>query len=136
LFAFLTALTFGAELVFAAIAFGFVRRLLRRESTPLSEQVSSMTMVLKKLRKGEPMSNDELALAKQVVADRRSLGAYCIPAAIFTVGCLYVFGSLEQLHGRTPSIRTFIGLIPMLAATNLAVQLLRIAKLKRRLPSG
>ena len=136
LFGYLTVLAFGAELVFAAVAFAFVRRLLRRAPTPMSEQVGSVSMVLRKLRKGEPMSNDELAYARQVVADRRSVGAYSIPAAIFTVGCLYVFGSLEQLHGATPSLRTFIGVIPMLAATNLAVQLLRIAALKRRLPSG
>ena len=55
---------------------------------------------------------------------------------IIGVGCIYVFGSLEQLHGRDPSIRTFIGLIPMLAGTNLTMQLLRIAKLKRRLPKA
>ena len=59
--------------------------------------------------------------------------AYCIPAAIFTIGCFYVFGSLEQLHGAKPSLRTFIGVLPMLGATNLTVQLLRISSLKGRL---
>jgi hypothetical protein len=59
--------------------------------------------------------------------------AYSIPAAIFTIGCFYVFGSMEQLHGRTPSLRTYIGILPMLGATNLTIQLLRIATLKGRL---
>jgi hypothetical protein len=45
-----------------------------------------------------------------------------------------VFGSLEHLHGATPSERTFLGVIPMLAYTNLAIRLLRSASLKGRLP--
>lgn len=134
MYGYLTVLAFLAELVFAGVAFAFVRRLLGREFTPMSEQVGGVTTVLRKVRKGEPMSTDELEFARQVIADRRSLMAYSIPAAVFTVGCIYVFGSLEQLHGAKPSLRTFIGLVPMLAGTNLTVQLLRIAKLKRRLP--
>jgi len=136
LFGYLTALAFVAELVFAAFALAFVRRLLRRAPTPTSEGIGSVKRVLSKLRKREPMSKDELDFATQIIADRRSLRAYSIPAAIFTIGCLYVFGSFEQLHGRTPSLRTFIGLLPMLGATNLAIQLLRIAALKGRLRSG
>ena len=132
---YLTLLCLVAELVFAAFAFAFVRRLLKRAPTPMSEKVGSVKTVLDKLRKREPMSKDELDFARQIIADRRSLMAYSIPAAIFTVGCLYVFGSFEQLHGRTPSFRTFIGVLPMLGATNLAIQLLRIAALKRRLRS-
>ena len=132
----LTVISFVAIFVFGAGAFVMVRRLLLREPTPLSEQVGSVSKVLRKVRKREPMSADELEYARQVIADRRSPLAFCIPAAIVTVGCIYVFGSLEQLHGRTPSIRTFIGLIPMLAGTNLTIQLLRIAKLKRRLPAA
>jgi hypothetical protein len=132
----LTLIAYVAEFFFAAVAFVLVRRLLRRETTPLSEGVGSVTTILHKVRKREPMSADELTYATQVITDRRSLMAFSIPAAIFTVGCIYVFGSLEQLHGRDPSIRTFIGLIPMLAGTNLTIQLLRIAALKRRLPSA
>jgi len=131
----LTLVSFAAIFVFTAGAFVMVRRLLRREPTALSEQVGSVSKVLRKVRKREPMSANELEYARQVIADRRSPLAFCIPAAIVTVGCIYVFGSLEQLHGRTPSIRTFIGLIPMLAGTNLTIQLLRIAALKRRLPA-
>jgi hypothetical protein len=130
----LTLIAFAAVLFFAACAFVLVRRLLRRPPTPLSEEVGSVGNVLRKVRKGEPMSAEEVEYATQVITDRRSFLVFSIPAAIFTVGCIYVFGSLEQLHGRAPSIRTFIGLIPMLAATNLTAQLLRIAALKRRLP--
>jgi hypothetical protein len=132
-FGYLTALAFVAELVFGAVACAFVQRLLGRAPTPLSEKVGSVRMVLNKLRKGEPMSTGEIDYATQIIAERRSLMAYSIPAAIFTIGCFYVFGSMEQLHGRTPSLRTYIGILPMLGATNLAVQLRRIANLKGRL---
>lgn len=132
----LTLISYIAIFVFAAGAFVLVQRLLRRPATPLSEEVGSATAVLRKVRKKEPMTADELAYAEQIIADRRSPLAFCIPAAIIAVGCIYVFGSLEQLHGREPSIRTFIGVIPMLAGTNLTMQLLRVAALKRRLPAG
>jgi len=136
LYGYLTILAFVAELVFAAVAFAFVNRLLRRAPTPISEEIRSTTTVLKKVRKGEPMSTDEVDFATQLIADRTSIMAYSIPAAIFTIGCLYVFGSLQQLHGATPSLRTYIGVLPMLGATSLTIQLLRIAKLKRRLRSA
>ena len=42
----------------------------------MSEEIGGVFMVLRKLRKREPMSTDELDLAKQSVADRRSLMAY------------------------------------------------------------
>ncbi len=131
----LTLISYAAVFVFAACAFVLVARMLRREPSAMSEQVGSLSTILRKVRKREPMSAEELAYANQVITDRRSFLAFCIPFAIIGVGCIYVFGSLEQLHGRAPSIRTFIGLIPMLAGTNLTIQLLRIAKLKRRLPA-
>jgi hypothetical protein len=115
------------------VAFVFVRRLLIRPPAPMSAEVGSMFGVLRKLRKREPMSDDELVLAQQVVSDRGSLMAFSIPAVIFSVGCFYVFGSLEHLHGATSSERTFLGVIPMLTSTNLAVRLLRSASLKGRL---
>jgi Kef-type K+ transport system membrane component KefB len=89
--------------------------------------------VLRKLRKSEPMSPDELALAEQVVDARRSPMAYSLPAAFFTAGCFYVFGSLEYLHGAPPSERTFLGVIPMITSTNILLRLIGAAKLKRRL---
>jgi hypothetical protein len=122
-----------AELLFAACVFTFVKRLLGRAPTPISQEVGSFKKVLGKLRRGEPMSKDELDFAAQTIADRGSLMAYSIPAAIFTLGCFYVFGSLE-LHG-PHSLRIYIGLFPMLGATNLTIQLLRIATLKGRLRS-
>ena len=132
-FGYLMIIAGVAELVFAACVFTFVKRLLGRAPTPISEEVGSFKTVLRKLRRGEPMSKDELDFAAQTIADRGCLMAYSIPAAIFTLGCFYVFGSLE-LHG-THSLRMYIGLFPMLGATNLTIQLLRIATLKGRLRS-
>lgn len=131
LFGYLAALAGVAELVFAAFVFTFVRRLLERPPTPIGEEIGGVKSVLGKLRQGEPMSQEELDLAVQTIADRGSLMAYSIPAAIFTIGCFIVFSTLE-LHG-IRSLRIYIGLFPMLGATNLTIQLLRIARLKRRL---
>ena len=131
LFGYLTTLAGVAELVFAAFVFIFVKRLLGRPLTPISEEIGSSKKVLSKLRKGEPMSKDELDFAAQTIADRGSLMAYSIPAAIFTIGCFYVFGNLE-LHGAT-SLRIYIGVGPMLGAVNVTIQLLRVATLKKRL---
>jgi hypothetical protein len=133
LWGYLTTVAFVAELVFAALALVFVRRLLRHPPTPVSIEIRSVKTVLTKVRKGEPMTTDELDFATQTIADRGAILAYSVPAALFTVGCLYVFGSLQQLHGHAPSLRTYIGVLPMLWAANITIQLLRIATLKRRL---
>jgi len=133
LFGYLAILAGVAELVLAVFFFTFVKRLLEREPTPLSEEIGGFRKVLLKLRKGEPMSEDELDFARQIIADRGSIMAYSIPAAIFTLGCFYVFGNLE-LHG-TSSLRPYIGLFPMLGSINVTVQLRRIAVLKKRLRS-
>lgn len=134
LFGYLAVLAGVAELVFAAFVFGYVRRLLARPRTPVSEEIGAARKVLGKLRRGEPMSKDELDFAAQTIADRRSLMAYSIPAAVFTIGCFIVFSTIE-LHS-IKSLRIYIGLFPMLGATNLTIQLLRVAALKRRLPSA
>jgi hypothetical protein len=131
LFGYLTTFAGIAELVFGAFFFIFVKRLLGRTPTLISEEIGSYKKVLGKLRKGEPMSKDELDFATQTIADRGSLMAYSIPAAIFTLGCFYAFGSLE-LHGTT-SLRTYIGLGPMFGSINITIRLLRIAALKKRL---
>ena len=133
LWAYLTILTAVLVLVFAACAFVFVKRLEDRTPAPLSEEVGAHKTVLRKLRKRDSMSQGEVDYAAQIISDSRSLLAYSIPAAIFTIGAFYVFGCLEQLHGATPSVRTFIGGIPMLTSTNLAIQLLRVGRLKGRL---
>jgi len=133
LFGFLTIVTFALALVFAAFAAVHVKRLGDRTPAPISEEIWSAKAVLNKVRKREPMSKDELDYAKQIVADRSALMAFCIPGALFMLGSFYVFGSLYTLHGATPSERTFLGLIPMLTSTNLAIRLLRSARLKARL---
>jgi Kef-type K+ transport system membrane component KefB len=86
-----------------------------------------------KVSKREPMSKDELDYAKQIVADRSSPMAFCIPGTLFALACFFLFGSLYYLHGATPSERTFLGVIPMLTSTNLAIRLLARARLTRRL---
>ena len=98
-----------------------------------SYEIGSAKAVMDKVRKRQPMSKDELDFAKQIIADRRSLMAYCIPGALFMVGCFYVFGSLYHLHGAAPSERTFLGVFPMLASANFTIRLLASARLKRRL---
>ncbi|WP_406816555.1 hypothetical protein [Mycobacterium sp. M23085] len=133
LYGLLTLLTLGLAVTLAAVAAVYVNSLEGRPTAPISEEVGSAKTVLHKVRKGEPMSQDELHYAKQVVADRASLMTLCIPGALFMLGCFFVFGSLYHLHGATPSERTFLGVIPMLTSTNLAIQIRRSARLRRRL---
>lgn len=133
LWGYLTILTALLELVFGVCAYLFVKRLERRTHAPLSEKVGAHKTVLRKLREPEPLSQDEIDYAEQIISDSRSLFAYAIPAAIFTAGCFYIVGCLFELHGGRPSARTFIGLFPMLTSTNMAVQLFRVARLKGRL---
>ncbi|CAM3381664.1 hypothetical protein MYCO108962_17840 [Mycobacterium colombiense] len=133
LYGLLTVLALALALVFASVAAVFIKRLGDRPTTPAGEEVGSAKAVVTKVRKRQPMSQDELDYAKQLLANRSSLLALCIPAALFSLGCFYVFGSLYHLHGATPSERTFLGLFPMLASVNLTTQILRSARLKRRL---
>jgi hypothetical protein len=132
LFGLLTILALALALVFASFAAVYVKRLGDRTPLPISEEIGNAKAVLNKVRKREPMSPNELDYAKQIVADRSSLRAFCIPGTLFMLGCFYVFGSLyyDHLHGVTPSERTFLGVIPMLTSTNLAIRLLRSARLK------
>ena len=138
LWAILTIVSLAAVIVFTAIASVFVARLVRRPPLPLSDELAGIPRVLQKLRKREPMSEEELAVARQAVSDRGSWMALCIPAAIFCIGCFYVFGSLEYVHlnGGTPSERTFLGVIPMFTSTNLAIRMVRSASLRRRLKTA
>jgi Kef-type K+ transport system membrane component KefB len=133
LWGFLTLLALVLALVFAAFAALYVKRLGDRVPAPLSEEIGSAKTVMRKVRKREPLSKDEWDYAEQIVADRSSLMAFCIPGALFMVGCFYVFGSLYHLHGATPSERTFLGVFPMLAATNFTLRFLNSARLKRRM---
>ena len=131
----LTILAAVMEMVFAASVFVYIGRLEKRTSHPLGEEVGAHKAVLAKLRKREPMSQEEVDYATELVADARSPLAYAIPAALFTTGFFYVVGCLFVLHidGGHPSFRTFIGGIPMLTSMNIAAQLRRVARLKVRL---
>jgi hypothetical protein len=131
----LTVLAAVAGLSFAACVFVYVRRLEDRSPAPLGERVGAHKAVLAKVRKGEPLSREEFDYATELVTDARSPLALAIPATLFCTGFFYVVGCLYELHlyGGDPSFRTFIGGIPMLTSMNIAVQLRKVARLKRRL---
>jgi hypothetical protein len=133
LFAFVTIVALALALVFAVFAGVYVRRLEGRTFNPIGDEIGSARTVTRKVRKGEPLSADELDYAKQIIDARSSVITFCIPATLFSLGLFYVFGSLYHLHGATPSERTFLGVFPMLAATNFTTQILRSIRLKRRL---
>jgi hypothetical protein len=135
LWGYLTILAALAELFFAACVFVFIGRLEQRRPARLGEEVGAHKAVLAKLRKREPMSQDEIDYATELVSDARSPLAYAIPAALFTMGFFYVVGCMFMLHedGGNPSFRTFIGGIPMLTSMNIAAQLRRVAGLKKSL---
>ncbi len=133
LWALLTVIALALAVVAAIIATVYVRRLEDRPTLPISEEIGSTKAVIRKVRKGQPMSADEVQYARQVIVDRGSLSTLCIPGALFLMGLYYVFGSLEYLHGATPSERTFLGVIPMLTSTNLGIQILRHIRLRGRL---
>jgi hypothetical protein len=133
LFGFVTIVALALAFFFAAFAGVYVRRLEARTFNPIGDEIGSARTVTRKVRKGELMSADELDYARQIVGARSSLMTFCIPATLFMLGCFYVFGSLYHLHGATPSERTFLGVFPMLAATNFTTQILRSIRLKRRL---
>jgi hypothetical protein len=124
----------GFEAVFATCAFIYTRRLLRLGAIPMSDDPNGFQKALRKLRKSEPMTQDEVNLAARIIDIRRSPLAYTIPAAFMTMGIFYILGSLEYLHGHGASERTFLGVIPMFTSTNLIIQMRKTARLKRRLP--
>ncbi|OBC01580.1 hypothetical protein A5784_17825 [Mycobacterium sp. 852013-50091_SCH5140682] len=136
LFGNLAIIALVALLAFATCMFVYTIRLRNRPSSPLAEEVGGTKAVLRKLRKREAMSEQEIDFAAQAIANRSSPMAYSIPATIFALGCFYVLGSLEQLHGATPSERTFLGVIPMISSINITAQILRVAKLRKRLPKA
>lgn len=131
----LTILAATMALVFGTCVFIYITRLERRASHPMGDQIGAHKAVLAKVRKHEPLTQDEYDYASELVADARSPLAYAIPAALFTMGFFYVVGCLFMLHldGGHPSFRTFIGGIPMLTSMNMAAQLRRVASMKRKL---
>ena len=132
---YLTILAGVMGLTFAACVFVFITRLENRTPAPLGETVGAHKAVLAKLRKREPMSQEEMDYATELTSDARSPLAYAIPAALFSMGFFYVVGCLHELdvHGGAPSFRTFVGGIPMLTSMNVAAQLHRVGRLKGRL---
>jgi hypothetical protein len=131
----LTLFAGAMEIVFATCVFVYISRMERRTSHPLGEKVGAHKAVLAKIRKREPMSQEEVDYARELITDARSPLAYAIPAALFGMGFFYVVGCLFVLHldGGSPSFRTFIGGIPMLTSMNIAAQLRRVAALKGKL---
>lgn len=129
-------IAFCVALVLLSIAFVYVRRLERQPTLPFSEEIGAAARVIRKLRKRESMTPEEFEYAQRIVAIRGNPMALCIPFTLFTLGGYYILGSLEYLQGARPSERTFIGVIPMLTSTNLAIQLLRARRLKGRLRSA
>lgn len=131
----LTILAAVLEIFFATCVFVYIGRMEKRTSHPLGEKVGAHKEVLAKVRKREPMTQDEVDYAAELIADARSPLAYAIPAALFTMGFFYVVGCLFMLDldGGHPSFRTFIGGIPMLTSMNIAAQLRRVAALKGKL---
>lgn len=117
--------------VFATCVFVYVTRLENRTPHPLGEQVGAHKAVLAKVRKREPITQDEYDYARELVADARTPLALAIPATLFCMGLFYVVGCLYELHvhGGNPSFRTFIGGIPMLTSMNMAAQLRRVARM-------
>lgn len=136
LYSFLTIVVAALGITFVTCAFLFIRRLEDRQPAALGEQVGAHKAVLAKLRNRQPMSQDEIDYAREMISDCRSPLAFAIPATLLSMGCFYVFGCLQQLHGGTPSIRTFIGVLPMFGSLNLTAQLLRVARLKGRLQAA
>ncbi|WP_319450965.1 MULTISPECIES: hypothetical protein [unclassified Mycobacterium] len=124
----------GFEVVFATLAFIYTRRLLALRTIPGSDDINGFQKALRKLRKDEPMTDDEVNLAARIIDIRRSPMAYAVPAAFMTMGIFYIFGSLEYLHGHGASERTFLGVIPMFTSTNLIIQMRKSARLHKRLP--
>lgn len=121
-------------LLAATVIFFYIQRLRKQPHLPISEGVRAKQTVLTKVRKKQPMTHEELEYATQLVNSMHTPVAFAIPLAIFSLGCFYVLGSLEQLHGATPSERTFLGVIAMFSSINVTTQLIRIVKLKKRLP--
>jgi hypothetical protein len=132
---YLTILAGMMAVTFASCVFMYITRLEKRTPAALGEQVGAHKAVLAKVRKRQPLTQEEYEYATELVSDARNPLAYAIPAVLFSMGFFYVVGCLYELHvhGGNPSFRTFIGGIPMLTSMNIAAQLHRVAHLKKKL---
>lgn len=107
LYGLLTAISLALAVILAAVAGVYVSRLGRRPTVPISEEIGSAKAVLHKVRKREPMSQDEVDYARQVVADRRSLRALCIPGALFMLSWFLSLAACTTcMERRLPSGRS------------------------------
>lgn len=131
----LTIVSAVAALFFASCAFRYIGRMENRTPAVFGEKIGAHKSVLAKLRKREPLTQDEFDYAQELVRDARSPLAYSIPAVLFSAGFFYIVGCLYELHvhGGNPSFRTFIGGFTMLGSLNVTGQLSRVARLKGRL---
>lgn len=129
----LALIALAVALLLLTIGTIYVRRLEQTPTLPFSEEIGAAPRVIKKLRKREAMTPEEFEYAQRIVAIRGNPMAFCIPFTLFALSTYYVFGCLEYLQGATPSERSFLGVIPMLTSSNLAIQLLRARRLKGRL---
>ncbi|BBX44811.1 hypothetical protein GCM10009641_25970 [Mycobacterium cookii] len=129
----LALIALAVTFVMLSIGTFYTRRLEAEPTLPFSEEIRAAPRVIKKLRKRETMTREEFEYAQRIVAIRGNPMALCIPLTLFAMSTYYVFACLEYLQGATPSERHFIGVIPMLTSTNLAIQLLRARRLKGRL---
>jgi hypothetical protein len=132
----LALIALAVTLLLLTIGTIYARRLESEPKLPFSEEIGAAPWVIKKLRKRESMTPEEFEYAQRIVAIRGNPMAFAIPLTLFALSTFYVFGCLEYLQGATPSERTFIGVIPMLTSTNLAIQLLRAKRLKGRLKTA
>lgn len=107
LYGLLTAISLALAVLLAAVAGFYVNRLERRPTLPISEEIGSAKAVLHKVRKREPMSQDEVDYARQVVDDRRSVMALCIPGALFMLSCFSSSAACTTcMERRLPSARS------------------------------
>src|ERR1700749_1369742 len=79
----LTVLAAIAEAVFATCVFIYIRGLENRTPAALGERVGAHKAILAKVRKGEPMSQEEMDYATELVRDARNPLAFAIPGALF-----------------------------------------------------
>jgi len=129
----LALIALAVTLLLLSIGTFYARRLEAEPKLPFGEEIGAAPRVIKKLRKGETMTREEFEYAQRIVAIRGNPMAFCIPLTLFAMSTYYIFACLEYLQGATPSERHFIGVIPMITSTNLAIQLLRARRLKGRL---
>lgn len=135
LWAGLTIVSAVAAMFFAVCAFAYVGRMEARTPAVFGEKIGAHKAVLAKLRKREPLTQNEFDYAQELIHDARSPLAYSIPAVLFTASLFYIVGCLYELHvhGGHPSFRTFIGGFTMLGSLNITGQLHRVARLQGRL---